>query len=129
MNVDINIILWMQETFGPVTRPFWEVITNSGDAVTAVVIIVLMLWLKGTRFGLRVGLIGIASGLIVQSLKVLIMEPRPYYASETIQAWLDSDGFGMPSGHSSTAVTSWGTLALLLRKRWLYLLAGRCWDG
>lgn len=124
MNIDVSIILWVQETFGPAARPFWEVITNLGDVILAVTVIALMLWLKGTRFGLRVGLIAILSGLFVQTLKVLVMEPRPYYANEALYAWRDSDGFGMPSGHSSSAVAVWGTLALLLKRWWLYPLSG-----
>ena len=117
------MIVWMQELFGIGSRPFWELITNLNSPPILVILISFAMWLHGTKLGVRLAFISVVGGYLIEIAKMFITIPRPYYHDESVQAWRDSDGFGMPSGHASGSVTMWGTLSVSLGKRWLYPLS------
>lgn len=123
MNFDLSILTWMQQFFGPESWHVWNWITDLGSPPFLILIIGMTLWIGGTARGLRLLFATMASSVIVGFLKVLIMQPRPYYIYEDVQAWRDSTGFGMPSGHASGAMSLWGTLVLSLRRQWVFALS------
>jgi hypothetical protein len=55
--------------------------------------------------------------------KFLFHNPRPYWFSESVQAYSSETSFGIPSGHSQIAATVWGWLAVEVKKRWFTVLA------
>ncbi|MEM7029249.1 MAG: phosphatase PAP2 family protein [Chloroflexota bacterium] len=118
-----DFTVWMQTLFGPASRPFFEIITNLGSVPGLILIIGLAFWLKGTALGLRLLFITMLMGVVVEGLKVIIAQPRPYFFNEAVQPWRDSRGFGMPSGHAMGAMSLWGTLALNLRRYWFAIAA------
>lgn len=123
MNIDLSIIKWVQDFFGPNSGIFWEVITNLGSAPLLVLTVGLVVWLSGTRNGLRVLFAFMLSTVTVLLFKALLVHPRPYYIYEEVQPWRDTDGLGMPSGHAGGSMALWGTLAHSVRHQWLLIVA------
>lgn len=116
MNLDLSILTWMQNVFGVESWPYWNLITDLGSPPMLVLIIGLTLWIWGTAAGLRLLVAVMLNSVAVGLLKVLFVQPRPYYLYEEVKPWRDSTGFGMPSGHASGAMSLWGTVALRVRK-------------
>jgi membrane-associated phospholipid phosphatase len=64
------------------------------------------------------------TAVINETLKVAIHDPRPYWYDARVQLLTSPHGtFGIPSGHSATAVVGWGLLAIFLATGWAWLIA------
>ena len=82
----------------------------------------LLYWCVDTALGLRVGLIILFSTWSNEVLKVLIHDPRPYWISSDVNAYASETSFGVPSGHSQSAVSVWGMIAYYVNRRWVWAL-------
>jgi len=56
-------------------------------------------------------------------LKELLQQPRPFVFDPGVMQLAAVDGYGLPSGHSQTAVILWGYLAAKINKVWAWILA------
>ena len=56
--------------------------------------------------------------------KFLMHSPRPYWLSHQVHAFATAASYGLPSGHAQMAAAGWFVLALVLRKRLAWELAG-----
>ena len=79
-------------------------------------------WSVDAALGLRVGLILLFSTWSNEVLKVLFHDPRPYWISTDVEALANESSFGVPSGHSQTAVAVWGMIAYYVNRRWVWAL-------
>jgi hypothetical protein len=57
-----------------------------------------------------------------EGLKDLFAHPRPFELDPTVKLH-EAEGYGLPSGHSQTAVVVWGTVAAGFRRTWLWIVA------
>ncbi|MFC2063782.1 phosphatase PAP2 family protein [Chloroflexota bacterium] len=80
-------------------------------------------WSVDAALGLRVGVILLISSSLNDLLKFAFHSPRPYWFSGEVKAFASETGFGLPSGHSQTAVGVWGMLASQIKKRWAWVVA------
>ncbi len=80
-------------------------------------------WCVDAGLGLRVGFILLASTGLNNVLKLAFHGPRPFWVSSHVKPFAVETSFGMPSGHSQTAVGVWGTLAARLRRTWVWIAA------
>lgn len=86
-----------------------------GYSQSYLLLITILYWLVCPKFALRLGFIIIVSNLVFAFIKAILQGPRPYHAYPELRIGpLESDN-GMPSGHSQTAVTFFGYLAMTLR--------------
>ena len=74
-------------------------------------------------------MMNIVTGLFVSHfMKDVIKNPRPWIADDRItpeeRALEHASGYSTPSGHSVDAVTSYGSLMMLLKKKWSVLVFG-----
>ena len=123
MSNDVQVINWMQNTFGESSRYFFELISVLGGPYGWLFVVPLVFWFAGSKAGLRVTL-AICIAMIANTLlKWSIGQPRPYYVSDQVKALQLVDGFGMPSGHAQGVATQWCMLAYSLRKSWCVWLA------
>ena len=113
----------VQAGFGPGSLPFWTFVTHLGDGLLVFAVFAALAWTSSTRRALRVGLVGVAVGLLVGLLKVGVQAPRPYLVDPAVIPWQASGGFGMPSGHAASAVGLFALLWLHHRHAWTLLLA------
>jgi len=82
------------------------VVTNFGSLV-AWVIICLLIYLFGGKFGRKVALLGLValllSNAIVISLKYLVSEPRPFLILPNVDLLVRETGSSFPSGHTASS--------------------------
>ncbi len=80
-------------------------------------------WCIDAQFGLRVGIILLVSTSLNNLLKLVFIGPRPYWVSTSVKPLAAEHTFGVPSGHSETAMGVWGISAWYLRKAWAWAVA------
>lgn len=119
----IPIITWLQG-LGEVLRSPMEFFTFLGTEEFYLLIMPAILWCWDARLGFRIGLILLTSDGINGFLKISFGQPRPYWVSDEVSALSAETSFGLPSGHSQTAVAVWGRLAAWLRRSWAYVVLG-----
>jgi membrane-associated phospholipid phosphatase len=81
-------------------------------------------WCINAQIGLRLGIFLALTAGVNSILKLIFHGPRPYWYDPRVIALAGESSFGVPSGHSQSAVVVWGSLAASIGKRWLGLLAG-----
>ncbi len=78
-------------------------------------------WCVDAGLGLRVGLILLFSTWLNDVFKILFNDPRPYWYSTDVKAYANESSFGIPSGHSQTAVAVWGMIAYYVNRPWAWI--------
>jgi membrane-associated phospholipid phosphatase len=119
----IPIITWLQGLGDVFTSPM-KFFTFLGTEEFYLLIMPAMLWCWDARLGFRIGLILLTSDGINGFFKIAFGSPRPYWVSSEVNGLSAETSFGLPSGHSQTAVAVWGRLAAWLRRRWAYIVLG-----
>ncbi|HKZ59074.1 MAG TPA: phosphatase PAP2 family protein [Candidatus Thermoplasmatota archaeon] len=95
--------------------PIMRALSDLNSQYAYLVAIPVLYWLLSRRVGFALLLADAAATSATVIMKDGFALARPPDAGET--AWLSSaEGYGFPSGHTSAASTTWGTLAAKLRK-------------
>lgn len=106
---------------GPMLDSLFEFITTLGDEEFYLLLFPMLLWTIDFGFGIRLGIVYLLSAFINTALKDLFMQPRPCDLAPVCRS--DAYGYGLPSGHSQSAVVVWGILANRARRGWFWVLA------
>ena len=109
-------------------RAVFTVITNLGEPIVFIVMIGLFYIGYDKRFAKNLALSLMISSYMNSFLKDVFKDPRPAtnfnadkISSENPQG-LKATSYGFPSGHTQTAVATWGYIAHLFRERFLFVL-------
>lgn len=86
-------------------------------------ILPILYWCVDANLGLRVGVILLLGSGINDIFKLALHSPRPYWVSAQVKALSAESSFGIPSGHSQSAVGVWGMLASYIGKSWAWVVA------
>ncbi len=134
---ELQLMEWLQahiSTEGPL---FWLLSNLSafGEQLLMVLIMGFLYWGLNKEFGKYVGMNVLAVNVWNPMIKNVFLRLRPYFASDRIRLLrlIDTEadamdvaaqGYSFPSGHSSSAVTVYGSLARHEKKnRLLWILA------
>lgn len=118
----ILVILWFQQFSPALDLPF-KALTFLGDETFYLVFMPLFYWCIDRRTGSRLFFLLLFSAYLNAIAKVLADQPRPFNYDHRVQAIVDADGGGMPSGHTQNAVVVWGFLAARSGKKITWLIA------
>ena len=118
----IEFIHWIQALNTPFVDLLFKTVTFLGDKTFYLFFFPAILWCVDFKLGYRLGFIVLISGYVNFSLKDLFAQPRPFELEPGLNL-MAAEGFGLPSGHSQLAVTIWGTLGLVVRRAWFWVLA------
>lgn len=122
MNAGINWIAALQGLGTWLTLPM-QVFSFLGSEDFFMLVLPALYWSVNAVLGLRVGVILLVGSSLNDMLKLALHAPRPYWYSTKIQAFASETAFGLPSGHSNSAVGVWGMLASQAKKRWAWGIA------
>jgi membrane-associated phospholipid phosphatase len=114
----IQFILALQTIPGLVTP--MEFFSFLGSEEFFLIMLPFLYWCVDAALGLRVGLILLFSTWLNDVFKILFADPRPYWISTDVKAYANESSFGVPSGHSQTAVAVWGMIAYYVNRRWVW---------
>ena len=122
LNAGINLIVMLQGLGTWLTMPM-KAFSFLGSEDFFMMVLPLLYWSIDAALGLRVGIILLVGSSLNDAAKLAFHGPRPYWFSTKVQAFASETTFGLPSGHSSTAVGVWGMLASQIRKPWAWITA------
>lgn len=121
--IGLDIILWLQENRTPWMETLSIILDQLGYDLAYVALFGVIFWAINKRHGIRMVFALVVIALLTFLFKDLLGRPRPFVASDLVMPVFETDGFALPSGHTSTAVMIWGYVALWARKGWVWGLA------
>lgn len=98
-------------------------ITTLGEETAFLVIALVVFWCVDKKKGYYVMAVGFLGTMLNQVLKLACRVPRPWVQDPNFsileQAKEASAGYSFPSGHTQTAVGTFGSIAAFTQKKWL----------
>jgi membrane-associated phospholipid phosphatase len=122
-----DVIVAIQSIHTSVGDGFFNIITSLGSEEFYLLLLPLLYWCIDKRIAQRLAYLFLFSAYSNAALKDIFRHPRPFeYDSRVLKLdWVPADelGYGFPSGHSQSAITVWGYLAVWIRRRRMWVLA------
>lgn len=98
-------------------------VTLLGEETFFTVLGLVIVWCCNKKWGFRFLITGLAGTTLNQLLKAIFLVPRPWILDPELtiveSARAGATGYSFPSGHTQSAATLFGVLALWARKRWV----------
>jgi len=118
----LDVIRTIQMVHGPALDAIFNAITLLGNEGFFVIFFPLFFWCVDSAAGARLAFVFLLSSYFNFGLKELFAQPRPFELDPTVKLH-DSEGYGLPSGHSEATVVLWGFIAATFHKTWLWVVA------
>lgn len=107
----------------PVLNELMLLITTLGDEVAFLVVALIMFWCLDKRRGYYMMAVGFMGSILNQFLKLACRVPRPWLMDENFtiveQAQEGAGGYSFPSGHTTLAVGTFGSVAITEKRLWM----------
>lgn len=106
----------------PVLDKLGALVTLLGEETVFMVAGLVILWCFSKKWGFRFLMIGLAGTALNQLLKAIFLIPRPWVLDPSFTiveaARKGASGYSFPSGHTQSAATVFGVLAVWAKRRW-----------
>ena len=107
----------------PVLNEFMLLITQLGEEMTFLVLAMVFFWCVDKKRGYLIMSVGFMGTMVNQFLKLWFRIPRPWVRDRNFtileQAREAASGYSFPSGHTTSAVGTFGSIAVTEKRRWL----------
>ncbi len=111
------------QTRTPFFTGLFSALTYLGDELVFMVAVLVVLWCVDKKWGYRLFAVGMMGTIFNQVLKAVFMVPRPWVLDrsfEPVESAMESaGGYSFPSGHTQSAATLFGGIAVWFKKRWV----------
>ena len=111
----------------PVLNEFMLMITQLGEETAFLVTALIIFWCIDKRSGYYVLGVGFIGTLVNQFMKLCFRIPRPWVMDENFtileQAREAASGYSFPSGHTQSAVGTFGSIAYITKDKWIRAVA------
>ncbi len=118
----IDLIRTIQLVHGPTLDAVFKAITFMGEEEFFLILLPLIFWCVDFAVGVRLAFAFLLSAYTNTGLKDIFAHPRPFQIAPEVRLH-DAEGYGLPSGHSQSAVVVWSVIAAGFRKTWLWIVA------
>lgn len=119
----MNILYFLESIRMPGLNEFMLAITRLGEETAFLVAALIVFWCVDKRKGYYVMAVGLAGTMANQFLKLVCRVPRPWVLDPNFtileQAREAADGYSFPSGHSQSAVGTFGAIAAASKNKWV----------
>lgn len=110
----------------PVLNELLLAITALGEETAFLTIGLIVFWCVGKRQGYYLMTVGLAGTVASQLMKIVCRVPRPWVRDSNFTileaAREAAGGYSFPSGHTQTAVGTFGSVAVFTRKKWIAVI-------
>ncbi len=131
---EVSLMEWLQGTLPAVVIRVISVFSMPAEELLLIVLIGYLYWCRDKDLGRHVALTAIAALVLNPMIKNIAARRRPYLDHGKIRILRPVDssadvndiaaqGFSFPSGHSTNAVSVYGSLAVSAKNRWITALA------
>lgn len=111
----------------PVLNEFMLLVTRFGEETAFLVLALVIFWCIDKKKGYFILSVGFVGTILSQFMKLICMVPRPWVLDENFtileQAREAASGYSFPSGHSQSAVGTFGSIASTTRNKWIRYIA------
>ena len=132
---EISLILWLQAHMGSFGTSLASFLSAFGEELACVAVIGFLYWCFDKRFGRFVGLNVLVGIVLNPMIKNIYLRRRPYFDTPEIKCLkpikkdadiynIAAQEFSFPSGHSTNAVTIYGSAAEYKRKNKILAVIG-----
>lgn len=122
----MELLYWFESIRTPVLDVMMQTVTRLGEETVFMFIAMLVFWCVDKRRGYYLLSVGFVGTLINQWLKITFRVPRPWILAPDFQivesAREAATGYSFPSGHTQSAVGSFGGVARFTSSIWLKVL-------
>lgn len=119
----MKVLYFLESIRMPGLNEFMLGITRLGEETAFLVAALIVFWCVDKRKGYYVMAVGFAGTMASQFLKLLCRVPRPWALDPDFtileQAREAADGYSFPSGHSQSAVGTFGAIAATSKNKWV----------
>lgn len=117
----MEVLYFLEKLRVPVLNEFMLAITTLGEETAFLVLALIVFWCVDKYKGYYVLGVGLMGTLTSQFMKLLCRVPRPWVKDENFtileQAREGAGGYSFPSGHTQSAVGTFGSIAASVRHR------------
>ena len=117
----MGVLYFLAGLRNSVLTAFFSVLTYLGSEMTAVAVPMIVYWCFSKRRAYFLTANVALGSAVCQGLKFLCKVPRPFVRDPKFEivesARADAGGYSFPSGHTESAASLFGSLALILRNR------------
>ena len=123
----MQILYWLESIRMPGLNEFMLAITTLGEETAFLVLALIFFWCVDKRRGYFLMAVGFAGTMINQFLKLWFRIPRPWVLDENFTileaAREAATGYSFPSGHTTSAVGTFGSVAASSERRRTRIIA------
>ena len=117
----MQLLYAIQSIRTPLLDGVFSVVTRLGEETVLLVIGMLIIWCINKKWGFRFLLAGLFGTAVNQLLKAIFLVPRPWVIDpefEIVESAREAaTGYSFPSGHTHSAGTVFGMIAMWLKRR------------
>lgn len=119
----MKILYMLQSIRMPVLNEIMLLITQFGEETAFLVTALIVFWCVDKKKGYFIMSVGFVTTMFNQVLKMIFRIPRPWVLDQNFtileEAREAATGYSFPSGHSQSAVGTFGGLASVTQNRWI----------
>lgn len=123
----MDFLYWLEGIRMPILNEFMLAITTLGEETAFLAMALIFFWCVDKKRGYLLMSVGFLGTMFNQFMKLWFRIPRPWVLDENFtileQAREAASGYSFPSGHTTSAVGTFGSIAVSSRKRWVQVLS------
>jgi len=121
MEDHMGFLYFLEKIRIPVLNEIMLLITRLGEETAFLVLALIVFWCIDKYAGYYTLGVGLLGNLVNQFTKLICRVPRPWVRDPDFKPLADAieaaDGYSFPSGHTQTAVGTFGAIALTIKQR------------
>lgn len=119
----VELLYFFEKIRQPILNEFMLLITRFGEETAFLVPALIMFWCVNKRKGYYILSVGFIGTITSQFMKLLCRIPRPWVLDKDFtileEAREAASGYSFPSGHSQSAVGTFGATACVMKNKWI----------
>jgi len=119
----LAVLYFLQSIRNPVFDAIFSLVTRLGEEIAFMAVAILVFWCFSKSMGLYLLTTGFIGTIANQFLKLIFRIPRPWVLDPDFpiveSARAEATGYSFPSGHTQSAVGTFGGIARFAKKNWL----------
>lgn len=119
----MQVLYWLEGLRKPWLNEIMLLVTQLGEETAFLALALIFFWCVDKKRGYYIMSVGFIGTMVNQFLKLWFRIPRPWTRAEDFTAVEEAKeaatGYSFPSGHTQTAVGTFGAIAASTKRRWL----------